>query len=141
MYELQNGIQFETIPTSNAENGDFKNSDYPSIYIAVLLGVHVFDCDVTGVPCEGAVCQCDLYLHFGVLFTILTKSPSWSSLLPIVLRTRRGAMRSGPTSQCPLKIHGGGQINTANSMLSSRELTTTALYLITPFEQGAIILC
>ena len=47
MYELQNGIQFETIPTSNAENGDFKNSDYPSIYIAVLLGVHVFDCDVT----------------------------------------------------------------------------------------------
>ena len=39
MYELQNGIQFETIPTSNAENGDFKNSDYPSIYIAVLLGV------------------------------------------------------------------------------------------------------
>ena len=55
MYELQNGIQFETIPTSNAENGDFKNSDYPSIYIAVLLGVYVFDCDVTGVPCEGAV--------------------------------------------------------------------------------------
>ena len=31
MYELQNGIQFETIPTSNAENYDFKNSDYPSI--------------------------------------------------------------------------------------------------------------
>ena len=31
MYELQNGIPFETIPTSNAENGDFKNSDYPSI--------------------------------------------------------------------------------------------------------------
>ena len=55
MYELQNGIQFEAIPTSNAENGDFKNSDYPSIYIAVLLGVHVFDCDVTGVPCDGAV--------------------------------------------------------------------------------------
>ena len=54
MYELQNGIQFETIPTSNA---DFKKSDYPSIYIAVILGVHVFDCDVTGVPCEGAVCQ------------------------------------------------------------------------------------
>ena len=61
MYELQNGIQFETIPTSNAENGDFKNSNYPSIYIAVLLGVHVFDCDVTGVPWEGAVCQCDHY--------------------------------------------------------------------------------
>ena len=52
------------------------------------------------------------------LFTILTKSPSWSSLLPIVLRTRRGAMRNGPTSQCPLKIYGGGQINPANSMLS-----------------------
>ena len=54
MYELKNGIQFETIPTSNAENGDFKNSDYPSIYIPVLLAVHVFDCDVMCVPCEGA---------------------------------------------------------------------------------------
>ena len=32
-------------------------------------------------------------------FAILTKSPSPSSLLPIVLRTRRGAMRSGPTSE------------------------------------------
>ena len=71
MYELQNGIQFETIPSSNAENGDLKNSDYPSIYIAVLLGVHVFDCDVTGVPCEGAVCQCDHYLHF------------WYSIVPM----------------------------------------------------------
>ena len=82
---------------------------------------------------------------FGILhvyiFTILTKSPSWSSLLPIVLRTRHGAMRSGPTSQHPLKIHGGGQVNTANSMFSSRELALTALYLITPFEQGTIILC
>ena len=73
MYELQNGIQFETIPTSNAKNGDFKNSDYPSTYIAVLLGVHVFDCDVTGVPCEGAVCQCDHYLHFGILLCQCTK--------------------------------------------------------------------
>ena len=51
MTELQNGLQFETIPISNAENGDFKNSDYPSIYIAVLLGVHEFDCDV----CSGMV--------------------------------------------------------------------------------------
>ena len=30
-------------------------------------------------------------------FTILTKSPSWSSLLPIVLRTRRGAKRTDVT--------------------------------------------
>ena len=71
MYELQNGIQFETIPTSNA---DFNNSDYPSIYIAVLLGVHVFDCDVTGVPCEGAVCQCDHYLHFGISIVPMHKN-------------------------------------------------------------------
>ena len=41
-------------------------------------------------------------------------------LLPIVLRTRWGVLQSGPTSQRKLKIHGGGQINTANSMLSSR---------------------
>ena len=80
MYELQNGIQFETIPTSNAENGDFKNSDYPSIYIAVLLGVHVFDCDVTGVPCEGAVCQCDHYLHFGILLCQYTKILEYASM-------------------------------------------------------------
>ena len=76
MYELENGIQFETIPTSNAENGDFKNSDYPSIYIAVLLGVRVFDCDVTGVPCEGAVCQCDHYLHFAYGIGFCLRSPS-----------------------------------------------------------------
>ena len=74
MYELQNGIQFETIRTSNAAKGDFKNSDYPSIYIAVLLGVHVFDCDVTGVPCEGAVCECDHYLLFGILLCQCTKT-------------------------------------------------------------------
>ena len=80
MYELQNGIQFETIPTSNAENGDFKNSDYPSIYIAVLLGVHVFDCDVTGVPCERAVCQCDHYLHFGILLCQYTKILEYASM-------------------------------------------------------------
>ena len=73
MYELQNGIQFETIPTSNAEKADFKNCDYPSIYIAVLLGVHVFDCDVTGVPCEGAVCTCDHCLHFGILLCQYTQ--------------------------------------------------------------------
>ena len=55
MCELKNGIQFETIPTSNTEKGDFKTSDYSSIFIAVLLAVHVFDCDVMCVPCEGAV--------------------------------------------------------------------------------------
>ena len=76
MYELQNGIQFETIPTSNAA----KNSDYTSIYIAVLLGVHVFDCDVPGVPCEGAVCQCDQYLHFGILLCQCTKILEYASM-------------------------------------------------------------
>ena len=80
MYELQYGIQFETIPTSNAENGDFKNSDYPSIYIAVLLGVHVFDFDVMGGPCEGAVCQCDHYLHFGILLCQCTKILEYASM-------------------------------------------------------------
>ena len=40
----------------NTKNGDFKHSDYQSIYIAVLLVAHVFDCDVTVVPWEGAVC-------------------------------------------------------------------------------------
>ena len=64
MYELKNGIQFETIPTSNTEKGDFRNSDYSSIYIAVLLAVHVFDCDVMCIPCEGAVGECDHYLKF-----------------------------------------------------------------------------
>ena len=63
MYELKNGIQFETIPTSNTK-GDFQNSDYSSIYIAVLLAVHVFDCDVMCVPCEGAVGECDHYLKY-----------------------------------------------------------------------------
>ena len=80
MYDLQNGIQFETIPTSNAENGDFKNSDYPSIYITVLLGVHVFDCDVTGVPCDGVVCQCDRYLHFGIILCQCTKILEYASM-------------------------------------------------------------
>ena len=49
MYDLQNGIQFETKPTSNTENGDFKHCAYQftCIYIAVLLAVHMFDCDVT----------------------------------------------------------------------------------------------
>ena len=73
MYALQNGIQFQTIPTSNAENGDLKNSDYPSIYIAVHLDVHVLDFGVTGVPCEGAVCQCDHHLHFSILLCQCTK--------------------------------------------------------------------
>ena len=55
MYNLQNGIQFETIPTSSSENGEFKHSDYTCIYIAVLLHSHVFDCDVMWVPWEGGV--------------------------------------------------------------------------------------
>ena len=83
--------------------------------------------------CTMAICDAPWIGSQGREFTILTKSPSWSPLLPIVLRARRGTMRIGPASQRPLKMHGGGQINTANSMLSSRELTTTALYLITPF--------
>ena len=58
----------------------FKNSDYPSIYIAVLLDVHVFDCDVTGVPCEGAVCECDYYLHFGILLCQCTKILGYASM-------------------------------------------------------------
>ena len=52
MYNVHNDIQFETIPTSKIEKGDIKHSDYLSIYIAVLLAGQVFDCDVTGVPCE-----------------------------------------------------------------------------------------
>ena len=67
MYELKNGIQFKTMPTFNTEKSDFENSDYPSIYIAVLLAVHVDDCDVTGVPCEGAVCECNNYLKICML--------------------------------------------------------------------------
>ena len=35
------------------KNSDFKHRDYLSIYIAVHLAVYVFDCNVTGVPCEG----------------------------------------------------------------------------------------
>ena len=38
---------------------DFKHCNDPSIYIAVFLATHVFDCDLTGVPCEEAVCKCD----------------------------------------------------------------------------------
>ena len=59
-----NDIQFETIPTSKTENFELKQSDYPSVCIAVFLAVHVFDCDVTGVPCDGAVYECDHYLKF-----------------------------------------------------------------------------
>ena len=35
------------------KNSDFKHRDYLSVYIAVHLAVYVFDCNVTGVPCEG----------------------------------------------------------------------------------------
>ena len=54
-YNLQNGIQFGKMPIPNTENGDFKGIEYPSIYIAVLLAVHVFDCDITGVPCNATI--------------------------------------------------------------------------------------
>ena len=85
----QNGIQFETILISNAENGDFKHIEYPFVYKSVLLDVHVFDCDVTGVPCKGAVCECDQHLKF-VLYCANNKkyyeyrfrkqsSPTWFS--------------------------------------------------------------
>ena len=117
----------------------------------ILLSDHAFQNDTShyhshasNIPVYFPSVIKSIIFVFGILyvyiFTILTKSPSWSSLLPIVLRTRRGAMRSRPTLQHPLKIHGGGQVNTANLMFSSRELATTALYLITPFEQGTIIL-
>ena len=64
MHSLQNGIQCKTIPTSNTENYYFKHSDYLSIYIVVLLAEHVFDCDITEVTCNGAVCECDHHLKF-----------------------------------------------------------------------------
>ena len=64
MYFLPHDKQFQIIGTSNTEDGDFERSVYPSIYIAVLLAVHVFYCDVMGVPCKGAVCECDHYLTF-----------------------------------------------------------------------------
>ena len=64
VHNIKNGIQFESIPISNTENGDFKHSDYPPVYIDVLLALHVFDCDVMGVPCEGVVCEYDRYSKF-----------------------------------------------------------------------------
>ena len=44
------------------ENGNFKHHGDQSIYITELLFVHMFDCDVTVIPCEGAVYECDQYL-------------------------------------------------------------------------------
>ena len=83
-----------------------------------------------------------LYRVFSCLHnTILMKSPSRSSRLPIVLRTRRGVKRRRLASQRPMKIHGGGLSNTANSTHSLRELNIKALHFITPFQQDAIILC
>ena len=38
--------------TSNTQNGDFNHSDHKFIYIVVLLTVHLFNCNVTEVPCE-----------------------------------------------------------------------------------------
>ena len=55
LYNLENGILLETISNANTENNYFKYGDYPSIYIALFLTVHVFGCDVTGVPCEGGL--------------------------------------------------------------------------------------
>ena len=77
-----------------------------------------------------------LYRIFSCLHnTILMKSPSRSSPLPIVLRTRRGVKRRRLASQRPLKIHGGGLSNTANSMQWLRELNIETLNFITPFQQ------
>ena len=64
VYNLNKWHTFWDNPYPNTENGDFKHSEYPSIYIAGLLAVHVFDYDVTGVPCEGEVCECDRCLGF-----------------------------------------------------------------------------
>ena len=50
------------MPASNAEHGNFRHSDYLSIYIAVLLAVQVFDCDVK--PWEGVVYGRDHYLNY-----------------------------------------------------------------------------
>ena len=78
IYNLQNGLELRTIPVSYMGNGDFKHSDYLSIYIAVLLAVHVFDCDVTGVPCEEVACECDHHLIF---LTQLSKNiPEYTSM-------------------------------------------------------------
>ena len=60
IYELQNGIKFETIHTSNAENGDFKNSDNPSIHTAPSVRSLwlVRSVDVaTESPSQGSVCK------------------------------------------------------------------------------------
>ena len=34
------------------------------ILLHMLLAVHLFDCDTTGVPFEGVLCECDRYLKF-----------------------------------------------------------------------------
>ena len=57
MDDLQNGIELEAFPTSNTKNGEFKQSDYPSIYITILLAQQVFDCDVTGFCLQGSSVQ------------------------------------------------------------------------------------
>ena len=62
MDDLQNGIEFETLPTSNTKNDEFKQSDYPSIYITVLLALQVFDYDVTGFCLQGSSVQ--MWLSF-----------------------------------------------------------------------------
>ena len=67
MCNLQNGMQFETIISSDIENGDFKHKHYRSICIAVLLAVHVFDCDVTGDSGERATLQC---YHLWIFYSI-----------------------------------------------------------------------
>ena len=67
-------------PTSNAENGDFKHSGHPSVDVAVLLDVHVFHCDVTGVSCEGVVCECDHYLKFVLYCANEQQTPGHTSI-------------------------------------------------------------
>ena len=44
-------------------------NDSPSLYISVLLTVQMFYCDVTGVTCEGAACECNHCLKFVFCYT------------------------------------------------------------------------
>ena len=46
-------------PCLQYRKADFKYDVFASIYIAVPLAAHVFECDVTGVPWKGAVWEWD----------------------------------------------------------------------------------
>ena len=80
MYNPQHGIYSETMLTSNTANEDFEQRDNPSIYLSVLLAVHVFDCDVTEVHCEGAVCECDHYLRVVFYGIYEQQIPAYTSM-------------------------------------------------------------